>query len=150
MPSKTCVPSSHNWLFTWNNPVGLITWYGEVPLLRYLIYSEEIGENGTYHYQGYLQLAKDQKLSWLKKNLSPEPHFQIPNSSPQDNIAYCSKDNVTHIDGPYIYGTPVFKGQRSDLLTIKTKLDTGATDKQIANEHFVESCVLCFLQLLGG
>lgn len=62
--------SSRNWCFTVNNPAD--TDYPESWQLDYvknMIYQVEIGENGTLHLQGYLELKNPRNLTWLKRQM---------------------------------------------------------------------------------
>lgn len=128
--------ASTRWLFTLNNPTALLDFssFGNV---RYAIYSEEIGAEGTNHFQGYIQLHKQARLAALK-DIIPGAHFEKQRSTDDEKcIAYCSKTtDPTFIDGPYIYGEPCSQGKRSDLLEIKKKIDANASEKIIADEHF--------------
>lgn len=45
-----------NWCFTINNPEGLLD-FDTLPPHKYCVYQEEIGENGTLHFQGYVIIA---------------------------------------------------------------------------------------------
>lgn len=138
--------SANNWVFTWNLPSppldATAAWDVALPDLahpniRYYIYSEEVGANGNYHIQGYLQLYESQRLSWLIK-LLPGAHFEKQRASNnEDARAYCAKvGDPTFVSGPYESGTFVSKGARSDLTIIKDKLKAGTPMLSIAEDHF--------------
>jgi len=87
-----------NWAFTINN-------YNETNIdslqnlfsegrVRYIVYGREIGENGTPHLQGYLQLEKKTRFKQVKELLPRGAHLdqEYQNSSPQNNRIYCTKD----------------------------------------------------------
>lgn len=75
--------------------------------IRYMIYSEEVGRNGNYHFQGYLELFKRWTLNQMKTQLDSGAHWIHADGDLDSNIAYCSKvDDPTFVDGPWIYGTP--------------------------------------------
>lgn len=80
-----------NWCFTLNNYVP----EDEVALasLRcdYLIYGREIGEEGTPHLQGYVQMPKKLRLTGLKKIL-PRAHWEPAKGDQPSNREYCSKE----------------------------------------------------------
>jgi len=50
-----------NWVFTLNNPDGLLTpdldWVVDDPV-HFLAYQLEVGDSGTEHFQGYLELSR--------------------------------------------------------------------------------------------
>lgn len=134
-----------NWVFT-RNVTEEEFWSGEWALpdfstnenVRYYIYSEEVGESGNYHFQGYVQLHKKQSLAWMKKNLDAKAHWEMQRAKEnEDARSYCAKvDDPTFIAGPYEYGTFSKKGGRNDLLMVKKDLDAGATTLDVAEKHF--------------
>lgn len=85
-------PEGVNWCFTVNN-------YSEeeyTDLINgdydYIIIRKEVGENGTPHLQGYVQLKKNKLLTGMKK-INKSAHWELAKGSAQDNHKYCSKDN---------------------------------------------------------
>jgi len=123
--------------FTVNNYEALLPveyWMEhESPKITYVIYQEEIGEQGTPHLQGYLECETRQRFTALHNLTGLEgAHFIIANGSAKQNQVYCSKDDNEHpmrLGGPYEYGTPDLaaasgQGQRSDLLRLKRVIDT--------------------------
>lgn len=129
------MPQNSNWVFTLNNPEELLD-FSDFPNIRYAIYSEEVGLEGTYHFQGYVELKKARALSAMRK-LLPEAHWEVRRGSAEQAIAYCSKiSDTTFVDGPHEYGDRKSQGSRSDLIEIKSKLDSNVPETQIADEHF--------------
>lgn len=130
---------ARNWVFTLNNPDALLDLDDIIKDwdVTYIIYSEEVGEIGTPHFQGYIQNKRSRALSWMKK-IIPGAHFEAQlASSNEDARGYCYKpDDPTFIAGPYEAGKFRKKGERSDLAMVKKALDNGASDKQIADDHF--------------
>lgn len=79
-----------NWCFTVNN-------YSEeeyTELLNgefnYVIIGKEVGNNGTPHLQGYLQLKTKKRLTAMKK-IHNTAHWEIARGTPEENKVYCSK-----------------------------------------------------------
>ncbi len=66
----------------------------------------EKGKEGTPHLQFFLQFAKPQRLSALKKH-DKVSHFE-PVKFNNGADAYCNKDE-TRLDGPWTYGAKPFK-----------------------------------------
>ncbi len=121
---------STNWIFTLNNPTDQLIW---APPVKYAVWQQEIGENGTEHFQGYLQLQKRQRLSFVKK-LLPRAHWEVRRGTHQQAEDYCTKED-TRIAGPWHYGTPTkVRGQRTDLEKFKNLVDSGATRREVANK----------------
>lgn len=84
--------------FTWNNYAKHDTnWKTnlDAQLIKlganYYVYAEEVGEKGTPHIQGYVQLKIRKYFNVLKQTLHPTIHITIVNGSSQDNINYCKK-----------------------------------------------------------
>lgn len=107
------------------------------PMAKYCIYSLELGANGTHHFQGYLELNGTHRIVALKKLPGLErAHFEPRRGSQADNIKYCSKDDETHLEGPFVWGEPARQGARSDLLDIQIKLDNLVPIRTIERDHF--------------
>lgn len=138
-----------NWCFTLNNPGALLHpeadgWSSHA--VTYCIYSEEVGEGGTPHLQGYLEFSKKASLGACCALPGLHgAHFEARRGTQAEAIAYCEKprhperftaaDIATHIDGPYVWGQPKAQGARSDILAVQAALDAGAPMAQIAREH---------------
>lgn len=111
---------------------------GEIPGLTYLIYQlEKCPDTGRHHYQGYIHLSKTIRISGLHKIAGlGSAHFEPAHGSPEDNRKYCSKSE-SQLAGPWEIGTcPKGQGARSDLNAVKSMIDDGATDKDLADAHF--------------
>nr|WAE43019.1 MAG: replication associated protein [Cressdnaviricota sp.] len=153
---------SRNWVFTINNPEAIIpdeTWGN----IKFLVAGLEIGEGGTQHYQGYLELKTARALSTLKL-IFPTAHFEIRRGTRIQAIRYCLKDHTSddgllrgeHIPlslartltlrGVVVYG---FEGDPQDLLKddetkkvnkmleeVQKLLDDGTPEVDIATDYF--------------
>jgi len=92
---KTQVSPSKKWCFTFNN-------YSEedidsiVPIFKGLckvfIIGKEIGESGTPHLQGYVEFLDKKRPLSLK--LSTKIHWEKCRGTREQNVEYCSKENV--------------------------------------------------------
>eukprot|EP00741_Cyanophora_paradoxa_P003959 tig00000743_g3851.t1 len=102
-----------NFCFTWNNPQRRLT-LSDFTDATYLVYSEEVGASGTPHLQGYVEFSKAKRESELRKRL-PTIHWEPRKGRQQDAIAYCKKNDATHVDGPFEFGEPKKQGERTDL-----------------------------------
>lgn len=124
-----------NFCFTFNN----YTPETEAKLVAFLdaettfyVYGHEVGEQGTPHLQGYMQLKKKQRPSAILKKLPVKLHLETAKGTAQQNINYCTKSDPA----PVQHGECTVKGQRSDLsvateMIVKQK----ATIQQVMNEH---------------
>ena len=119
--------------FTENNPEEDIIYWETCPLVRYAVYQLEMGEQGTPHLQGYIELHSKQRLSALKKIL-PRAHWEKARGSFEQNYAYCTKE--PRLAGPYVYGEHVEERQRTDLKQFQQMVLSGKKEREIASELF--------------
>lgn len=124
--------AARNWCFTLNNPTEPLD-LGAMPDLKYGLYQEEMGAEGTPHFQGTLHFGKVKRFSAIKK-LLPTAHIEKCVAL-FASLEYCEKSD-TRIDGPWEYGTRPQPGKRNDLEEIKRKIDDLVPESQIAHEHF--------------
>ena len=105
---------SRSYLITWNNPPqdNKFDLEDHPDIVRYCIYQYE--EVSTYHLQGYIELTKPVRISYLTKhygNIHAEPRYGTREQARE----YCSKEE-SRVDGPYEYGTWIKgQGHRTDL-----------------------------------
>lgn len=137
-------PQSTHWCFTVNN----YKQYPEVlpaapPGAQYLVFQVEKATSGTPHIQGYLQLEKKQRCTFVNSMLEDlfgaKPHTEPARGSDQENEDYCTKEE-TREHGPFRWGTRVphagKKGGRTDLLALKQGLDEGKSAKELMQAYF--------------
>lgn len=91
---------SRRYVFTLNNYTAEEIESIGTSTFRYIIYGKEIGESGTPHLQGYMELAKPMTFVAIKKQC---PGFQRANFQPakgtrEHNHAYCSKGIQSHAE----------------------------------------------------
>lgn len=132
MPSK----QAKNWCWTLNNYTqdeenALIALGTEQQFdIRYLIWGQEQGEEGTPHLQGYISFEKRKSFGVVKKLISGRAHLETAKGTPTQNKAYCSKgENIQE------FGTlPAGQGSRSDLVAVANACQEGESFKKIAEE----------------
>lgn len=129
------------WIFTQNNPeVAPLEIFKQAlkdGLIKYAIYQKEKApETGTIHYQGYVELSRSQRLSFVRKLLPGNPHWEIRRGSAEQARDYCSKEE-TRVEGPFEVGTfkPSQQGKRNDLALFTQLIADGASDRAL-----IESC----------
>nr|ATP66720.1 Rep [Rodent circovirus] len=89
---------------------------------KYLICGREVGENGTPHLQGYVNLHKTTRMAGLKAELGGRGHFEVAKGDDTANRDYCSKGGDILIES----GEPQKKGKRNDLHgAVQKLLSTG-------------------------
>nr|WAE42257.1 MAG: replication associated protein [Cressdnaviricota sp.] len=91
--TKTRSNQLKKWCFTWNNYTAdefkaLIVKLERMES-KYIV-GEEVGEKGTPHLQGYIELKKAAR--WSEFKLSHKIHWEGTLGSREQNIEYCSKE----------------------------------------------------------
>lgn len=132
--------TSRYWTFTINNPDESMEAFAEklkgVRIVKFFVFQHESGERtGTPHYQGYVGLSQQRKLSWCKRHISRRGHFEIRRGTHEQAVDYVTKEE-TRVAGPIAYNLPDHAGQgsRSDLTAAVTSLRNGGL-KRLADEH---------------
>jgi len=128
-------PQSRYWCFTLNNytrehdyrsPFG--------PQLSYWCAGREVGESGTRHLQGYIELKSRQRLSYLRAKM-PGAHWEMRRGSGEEASTYCKKDGDFDEWGSLCVSN---QGKRSDLEAVADSLKSGKTISEVASEYPVE------------
>ncbi len=136
------MPRVRNYVFTLNNYDAndiktLLDSVGEAPTtVVYLAMQAEIGENGTPHLQGYMELRRAMTLTALKRNLGlPTIHLEARRGTQAQAIAYVKKDNTRAPGGGrWEIGTRKrFQGNGAIALIIE-----GKSMKEVAEEFPAE------------
>ncbi len=99
----------------------------------YLIYQLEMGDDGTPHYQGYMEFDGQKRFGYLKKRL-PRAHIEKRMGSQKQAIDYCSKED-TRLEGPFEFGTKKEQGKSSEYLEAIEAAKLGASEKELAIEY---------------
>ncbi len=134
-----------NWCFTKNNPEQPFTTHATFAnaiqiacgqRFRYLVFQLEKSATGTLHYQGYLELSRPVRLSWLIKNLF-QAHWSGRLGTRDQARNYCMKDDTRVPDsGPWEIGDFKAGGQgtRNDLNMVADSVKSGSSAAVIADE----------------
>lgn len=107
------------------------------PKVRYIIAGQEVGEEGTKHIQGYVYFHNATAFSTIKGFL-PRSHIEPCKGTPEQNIAYCSKDGEFYEKGE----RPISQKRKGELEKerwddIKDKAKRGKLD-EIPSDIFVK------------
>lgn len=95
----------------------------------FAVCGKEVGENGTPHLQGYMNLRAQTRFTAIKK-LMPRAHVEIAKGNDEQNNMYCGKDGDF-----WTVGEPQRAGKRNDLKVVADKIVAGATSTSVAAEH---------------
>lgn len=96
----------------------------------YLVFGREIGESGTPHLQGYLELSKRLRFSTLKKLLVGY-HLEPRIGTAVEASDYCKKDEDFYEMGTI---SKPEQGRRTDLSEACEKIKSGISLKRLAEE----------------
>lgn len=126
-----------NCCWTLNNPEESTVFDSEK--MEYLVYQEEIGESGTYHFQGYVEFKSALVLSAVKALLgSNRVHVERRQGTQAQAIAYCKKEGpLKRIPGTDVVeeGTPRTQGKRVDLDCFRAEVMEGANLRDLLVDH---------------
>jgi len=125
--------SARNWCFTWNNPIGNPS-FSDYPNITYAVYQRESGEEGTEHFQGYVEFSKVQRITAVKKILA-SAHWEVRKGTREQARDYCMKAE-SRISDPVEYGEWDGKkqGKRNDLVRLYECVKEGKDNKVILDE----------------
>lgn len=130
------MPRQNAYCFTVNNwtPDDRLRLESEDDNVRYIVFGEEVGAQGTPHLQGYLQLYEEEKMKVLNPRLfANRARLALAKGSAEQNRRYCTKDG-TNI---YERGTPRGgKGARTDLDLVQAAIKAGKSYDEIVESHF--------------
>lgn len=84
---------SRSWCFTINNPTeeDRSDIHDLIAVAEYVIIGNEIGEQGTPHFQGYCEFQHARTLNGVKRILK-RAHLERRRGTPQEAITYCEKE----------------------------------------------------------
>lgn len=140
-----------NFCFTVNNPVDKD--YDDLwAQSSFLIFADEVGDNGTPHHQGYCELNSQVRFNTLKQ-LIPRAHIEKRRGNAKQAAGYCCKGTFappegTDFDYSQFYpnyhhdavvtehGTISAPGKRTDLLALAQSITVDKLSrKRLAEEH---------------
>jgi len=135
-----------NICFTVNNPQEQLNpdWWteDEQTNTRFVVWQLEMGESGTPHLQGYMELKQTKRLRQIQamEGLTGG-HFETRRGTKAQAIDYCKKDEG-RLEGPWFWpdeqtvnASLVGQGQRTDLERFTQALAAGAQDRELALEQ---------------
>mgnify|MGYP002795111197 CR=1 FL=1 len=99
--------------------------------IKYLIFGEERGAEGTPHLQGYVTWVHARTFACTKSLLGTRVHLEVAKGNAQANKVYCEKEGKFKE-----FGSLPQQGKRSDLDDVKDMIEQGSTELEIAQTHF--------------
>ncbi len=125
-----------NVCWTLNNPVDMVMF--DETKMDYLVYQEEFGDSGNYHFQGYCEFSYAMNLAPAKALLGGDTvHLERRRGSQAEAIGYC-KDEKKRLAAtePYEDGEPRTQGKRMDLEGFKNEVMQGANLRELLDDHW--------------
>lgn len=128
-----------NYVFTINNPDGTLDF--DPSVVKACWYQLERGDNGTPHYQGYIEFHTPKSLSAVKlvPGLS-RAHLEVRRGSRLQAIAYAQKED-TRVEGPYTFGDTenvcavANQGKRNDIKAFKEAVEGGLEKEEAFDQY---------------
>jgi len=107
--------------------------------MEYLIYQYERGENGTLHWQAYVEFKTKKSYSAARALLhAPGAACFMRHGSQQQAIDYCKKDD-TRVEGAVTFEFGTLKvtaqGTRNDLVEFKDAIKDGKRKRDLIDDH---------------
>lgn len=117
--------------------------------IQYICGQLERASTGQLHFQGYVQLKRSQRLSWVRNNISDQAHWERQQGTNQQARTYCTPDKEEEVQtfientfreaGRFISGTATRRA-RNDLHTLRDAIIEGKTQRQIiADDDLVDT-----------
>lgn len=104
-----------------------VSWYKN-DIISYIIVGNEVAskDQPNPHHQGYLQLKKKKRLSWIRKHLSKYAHWATQKARENSKASiYCSKEANMFCE----IGEMINQGKRTDIEDDIKKIHNGTFDK---------------------
>jgi len=119
---------------TWNNytedSLETITTTGH----SYIIVGKEKGEQGTPHYQIYVEYSNGRTFKSIVNLFKKKAHIEVAKADAEKNREYCSKQEILYEDG-----TPNKQGRRNDLKDLKKSIEEGKNIRSMLDEDIISS-----------
>lgn len=110
---------------------------GEKQGVSYVLGQRELcPDTGRHHIQFCVQLTRSQRLTWLKRILDRDAHFETVRGTPQQARDYCSKIE-TRFDGPWQFGELRETGKRAGLEGAVSAIASGTCVADVAKEFAI-------------
>nr|QXP07674.1 MAG: replication associated protein [Arizlama virus] len=121
------------WCFTINNPGDYRPVFVE-EMMRYMVYEQEKGAEGTLHLQGYIACKATQRMATIEALVGGHAHLERAQGSEEQNKTYCTKEPFG--EDPREFGSyqpdANRKGARTDLRKCTDMINKGATIAELA------------------
>lgn len=143
------------WIFTLNsNPQSFSDRLGEIyqdnkTHIKYICGQIEVAPStGQRHFQGYVQLHRSQRLSWVRNNISDQAHWEKQRGTNVQARNYTMKEETAEPEsfrefGKFVKGRsngPGEPGRRNDIHGLRDAVKEGRNQRSIIeDDELVES-----------
>ncbi len=144
-PAGRTFSRGRNFVFTLNNPTKEETFFWQSLLriadfrtehhVRYVIFQTELSDSGTIHYQGYLELSQQMRLTQVRRTFGSRVHFENRRGTQAQAIAYCKKEDSRVNDGLAGDGGEAKKLGKDTLAVVAASLQLGSGLKELVNDY---------------
>lgn len=133
LPTRASGGGGHqakHWCFTINNPsADQLAHVGSLPEtlpedVQFVVVGQEVGETGTPHLQGYVELFVKRRLKWVKDNIDQTAHFEVRRGPREAARDYCCKDGLWYETGEWHKEE---RGRRRDIEMMVEAATSGET-----------------------
>lgn len=135
--------SSMYWCFTLNSdPRSFLANLGRLhrEKSQHIVYiCGQLEEASHLHFQGYVQLKRSRRLSWLRNNISAEAHFEVQRGTNKQARDYCCKEDGTEVADSFIecgQFKPGRSGQgaRNDVHALRDAVKEGRSQRSLIED----------------
>ena len=116
--------------------------------IGYLVLGQEVGETGTPHLQGYVELLTRKRLAWLRENISDRAHWEPRRGTREQAREYCMKDGYWYETGTWHEEE---RGRRRDIEVMVQQASTGTPFYQAClDQPSTAAFAFAYVKLLEG
>lgn len=100
----------------------------------YVVYGREVGQSGTPHLQGYIELPRKKRLNGVRRlpGLS-RAHVEVSRGTQHEAVNYCKKDGNVYEEGAAMDD---LGGSRARIAAVKKDVEAGRTELDLYERHF--------------
>ncbi len=107
-------------------------------VINYICGQLERATTGQIHFQGYCQLKRTQRLSWMQNNVNLGAHYEPQRGTNIQARDYCHKEETQHDNfkefGTFCEG----QGKRTDLVSFRDAILSGSKKIDLLDTHLPE------------
>jgi len=130
---KSKMANAVNWCYTLNNYTLEEVEYLKTIECKYHVFQSEVGERGTPHIQGFIQLKKKKRFNQVKELISQRAHIENMKGTALEASDYCEKEPRGEII--FKTGKISMRAARNDLEEFKKKVKEGKRGLELVENY---------------